>query len=273
MDEDDVLFGVKNLGLDLWFEVRGREQPFSATGHFPVLAGYDASGKELYVGRVTPLDRSRHYFTYVSEGAASASYINKSGHRKSTHRFDVLVLRHDPCDVGMRVIPEGAKFQTGPLYWLRCSGDGFDPAVEYEYYPNQRMKLDRFVGIDENVDDNVVQPSIAFKLDGISAYISETESTPNPDSNFEDSSIELDNEDSTQFEEANESGAAGTSREPMAFGSKMDGGGEGLTLEEFEQFKASVKECERCHRIFTPNGFRAHIPVCRTKKGKRRADC
>ncbi len=34
-----------------------------------------------------------------------------------TSRFDVMVLKHDPCDV-RKVIPAGAKFQTGPVFWM-----------------------------------------------------------------------------------------------------------------------------------------------------------
>ncbi len=30
----------------------------------------------------------------------------------------MLVLRHDPCDLGAHAIPEGAKFQMRPVYWM-----------------------------------------------------------------------------------------------------------------------------------------------------------
>ncbi len=57
------------------------------------------------------------FFTHVTDGAYSVSGINQ-GKQLTTSEFDVLVLRQDPCDVGL-TIPEGAKYQTGPVYWLQ----------------------------------------------------------------------------------------------------------------------------------------------------------
>ncbi len=82
--------------------VDGVEHPFDATCHFPVLAGYDTSGREIFVARAffNDIGWPGFSYSYVCDGARSVSIIDKDGKRRTTSRFDVMVLRHDPCDVG-----------------------------------------------------------------------------------------------------------------------------------------------------------------------------
>ncbi len=44
---------VDDLAIDyettMWISVDGRERPFDATGHYPILAGFNASGEACYV--------------------------------------------------------------------------------------------------------------------------------------------------------------------------------------------------------------------------------
>lgn len=124
MNEDDVL--VPSCGytseseLLFWLVVDGDERPFGVTGHFPILAGLDTSGEEIYVARI----ESCSGYTYVSDGARNVSFTNRRGKEKVSSRFEVMILKHDPCDVGVQNIPEGAKFQTGPVYWIRREDGG-----------------------------------------------------------------------------------------------------------------------------------------------------
>jgi len=117
-DDQLLMYDSGGVKLALWLRVDGVEHPFDATGHFPVLAGYDTSGREIFVARAFFGDTNQPKFCYVCDGACSVSIVGKDGRGRTTSRFDVMVLRHDPCDVGVEV-PEGAKFQTGPVFWMR----------------------------------------------------------------------------------------------------------------------------------------------------------
>lgn len=99
----------------VWLEVLGDKSSLDVTGHFPILAGFDISGNEIYVARI---DSVRGRYTYVSHGANNVSFIDHQGKLKITTRFYVMALKHDPCDLDAQVIPKGAKFQTGPFYWI-----------------------------------------------------------------------------------------------------------------------------------------------------------
>lgn len=96
----------------VWFKVDGDQQPLDVTGHFPILAGFDAFGKEIYVAQAGFL------WTYVSDGARNVSIADRDGKVKLFSQFELLVLRHDPLDIVFNDIPAGAKYQTGPVYWL-----------------------------------------------------------------------------------------------------------------------------------------------------------
>ncbi|KLO18107.1 hypothetical protein SCHPADRAFT_936566 [Schizopora paradoxa] len=123
MHVDDVLCAAWDSESDVvisgynYLEVDGDDDPFSAGGHFPVLAGYDVCGKELYVAEVVHGDG--HIFSYVPDGARSLSIADRNGEVRVCNRFRVLVLQYDPCVIGECSIPEGAKLQTGYVYWIR----------------------------------------------------------------------------------------------------------------------------------------------------------
>ncbi len=49
----------------LWLRVDSVEHPFDSTGHFPVLAGYDTSGRDIFVAQAyfsAPIGRSSAMF-------------------------------------------------------------------------------------------------------------------------------------------------------------------------------------------------------------------
>lgn len=96
-----------------WLGVDGDDGPFSAEGHFPVLAGYDVLGKELYVAAVEP-----SICSYVSDGARSLSIADRNGEVRVFSRFKVMVLRYDPFGIIECTIPDDAKLQTGYMYWV-----------------------------------------------------------------------------------------------------------------------------------------------------------
>jgi len=119
LHEDDTFKLCCSSKVCLWLQVNGNEHPFDAAGHFPVLAGYNILGKELFVAR-------NHFsdYTHIPDGARS---VWNHACRAALHRFEVLVLRHDPCDVGPQMIPRGAKFQTGPVYWIHDEDEHSKP--------------------------------------------------------------------------------------------------------------------------------------------------
>jgi len=132
MHNDDLLCMYGSFINTLWIHILGDEHPFDVTGHFPVLAGYDSSGRELYIARVWVSNSTWHTYTYVSDGARSISFLHDDGKWRTADRFSVLVLRHDPCDVGVQAIPPNAKFQTGPAYWIREGDDNSDSDSDSE---------------------------------------------------------------------------------------------------------------------------------------------
>lgn len=119
MRDDDVLVpsDASNFKSELWLwlDVLGEEYPLDITGHYPILAGFDTSGMEMYIARVDPF----HSYAYVSNGARSVTVTDRRGTTMVVNRFEVMVLKHDPCDIDMQVIPKDVMFQTGPFYWIR----------------------------------------------------------------------------------------------------------------------------------------------------------
>ncbi len=80
----------------LWLSVNGDDAPFDATGHYPILAGYDSSGNPLFVAAVRI--EFLCYFAPVTEGASTLTYQDELGDEHVSHDFFVLALRHDPFD-------------------------------------------------------------------------------------------------------------------------------------------------------------------------------
>lgn len=94
---------------------------FSASGHNPIYAGIDSSGRELYLG-LAILTSSSSVWRYcvVPEGTEYAVYwVN--GKLKTTQHFKVFVLRFDPDDYPRKYLYQAQLFggvdATGPVYW------------------------------------------------------------------------------------------------------------------------------------------------------------
>ncbi len=117
--------------------VVGQKSPFNATGHYPILGGYDPTGQLLYVAAA----RLEHvwHFTTVRDGASTAVYTDEVGETYTTNRFFVLALRHDPCDFAPPYprARKGAMDPTGPVFWLR-----FWPEKDPEYCEDTRLVID-----------------------------------------------------------------------------------------------------------------------------------
>ncbi len=72
---DTMLLGVDAV---LWLRIEGHEFSFDATGHYPILTGFNQHGEPLYVAAAIIDDIS--YFTCVEDGASSD--IHRRGRRQ-----------------------------------------------------------------------------------------------------------------------------------------------------------------------------------------------
>ncbi len=113
---DTLLLGVDMV---LWLRIDKFWPPFVGTGHYPILAGTNQHGEELYVAAAKVDDI--YYFTCVEDGAKSARYTDEIGDVQETEEFFVLALRYDPSDATPPYPPThaGAMDPTGPLHWLK----------------------------------------------------------------------------------------------------------------------------------------------------------
>ncbi len=87
MHEDDSLIVHDFQGsLVFWLGVHGAEHPFDSTGHFPVLAGYDTSGREIFVARVffSDIGWPNTLTLTFAMGHAVLSIIGEYGKRRTT---------------------------------------------------------------------------------------------------------------------------------------------------------------------------------------------
>jgi len=107
--------------------VDGKRNPFDATGHYPLLAGYDTCGRARYLAmavNMSLIDSSgieTYYFSCVAEGESTMTFFDEDGEMHVTQEFSILVLCHDPSDLH-QPFPLGherAMDQTGPLFWLK----------------------------------------------------------------------------------------------------------------------------------------------------------
>lgn len=101
----------------------GENEFFDATGHFPILVGFDDSDNALYLSEVEQLE------TCVFDGSSSAVYTDELGKTTTYQKFDVMALRYDPSDLDapgyehLRYMNDDARFAedamdpTGPLRW------------------------------------------------------------------------------------------------------------------------------------------------------------
>ncbi|KLO08844.1 hypothetical protein SCHPADRAFT_931543 [Schizopora paradoxa] len=128
----------------------GKADSFEATGHFPILAGYDESGRALFCAEG---DRSVSWrWTSVLDRSSIAIFKDVFGEQRASQRFKVLGLRFDPSDIKEDSASdfEGAKDPTGPLHW-RSVWPSEDPSLSYimgEFGYN-RMKEELIPFLDE----------------------------------------------------------------------------------------------------------------------------
>lgn len=104
------------------------DKPFSALGHFPIVACVDIVGNPSYLARVNiNLQGTPQYcVTTIREGDSTVTYRDELGSSQVTDYFQVLVLRHDPIDFSRDRLENNALRPrrraldpTGPAYWLR----------------------------------------------------------------------------------------------------------------------------------------------------------
>lgn len=126
-DMDAMSFDDKVVTIS----VDGDLGPFSATGHYPIIAFFSDHqlSRPSYIARVRGFEWNREvtYFTHVEEGASfviyqrewydakTCRYYKTKEHR--TSKFEVLALRYDPEDYRFERIKEGLSDPTGPLGW------------------------------------------------------------------------------------------------------------------------------------------------------------
>ncbi|KLO08851.1 hypothetical protein SCHPADRAFT_1000671 [Schizopora paradoxa] len=117
---DILIYGPEEV---LELEV-GEDDSFDATGHFPILLGYDESGRALYCAR-DKFSGDRNVFfrgiVGVADGSSSGIFMKYPRKKRNSKKFGVLVLRFDPSDVVAHNANnvEGALDPTGPLHWRR----------------------------------------------------------------------------------------------------------------------------------------------------------
>ena len=130
----------------LWIPFFGNDT-FMRDDHYPVLAGIQKDGTELYITAVSDNELGLQFLTTVANGASSVTYVDASGETRIADDFFVLVLRYTPRQPS----PEGHD-PTDPLSWreffLRedptlgelfgSSGlkvDGLETLLEQFHYP------------------------------------------------------------------------------------------------------------------------------------------
>ncbi|KLO06426.1 hypothetical protein SCHPADRAFT_1002353 [Schizopora paradoxa] len=91
-----------------------KDDIFNASGHFPILTGFDESGHALYFAH------SSNFDTCVADGSSNAVFKSNYGFTSSSDTFSVPVLRWDPSyfSAHPKICREGAIDPTGPLHWL-----------------------------------------------------------------------------------------------------------------------------------------------------------
>lgn len=123
---------------------------FCASGHYPILAGYDHSGSALYIAQfnsnanchcdtsdTTNSERLRKQrerekfdgyphrllFAGVPDGASTATSMDIYGNKKTTADFKVLLHGYDPCDWTSAYWDEcantGQLDPSGPAHWRK----------------------------------------------------------------------------------------------------------------------------------------------------------
>ncbi|KLO08842.1 hypothetical protein SCHPADRAFT_1000667 [Schizopora paradoxa] len=160
-----------NVESDLMFlEVsNGLNEPFSVNGHYPILAGYDRSGKPTYVGRLYgsfPHLCSPYLLVADKASTGTTYYANDQKRTLRTDCFDVLVLRQNPSDIlpGYVRTFEGSADPTGPLGWRKL-WPMKDPVVSDILDENARSLLGLWDDFLSGVDIPAAQIDPVFELE------------------------------------------------------------------------------------------------------------
>lgn len=122
--------------------------PFSATGHFPILAFQKESEEPSYLATArdtVTTKSSRKYITTVKEGDSVVMYYDRNGEAKFTDDFQVLALRYDPMDFPVDSMVylwrdlrsrAGSLDPTGPVYWLQ-----YYPEMDPEFFEDAKEEV------------------------------------------------------------------------------------------------------------------------------------
>ncbi|KLO06424.1 hypothetical protein SCHPADRAFT_933077 [Schizopora paradoxa] len=114
----DIRIDILPYNVDEVIEIDvGGTESFNATGHFPVLVGYDESCRALYCA----LQRwgLKLYSSCVIDGSSNAVFSRDIEESWISDVFSVMALRSDPSDTITHAAScvEGAMDPTGPLHW------------------------------------------------------------------------------------------------------------------------------------------------------------
>ncbi len=126
-----------------WCQVP-REKAFSATGHYPILAGFGPQGKALYVAGD---GLGNGVLTCVADGDSTVEMKQPYEEEfQVTDQFKVLVLQHDPSDMHPPYpsSPEGAMDPTGPLHWLAFWPQKDPLAKLLHWHDDRNLRLETF---------------------------------------------------------------------------------------------------------------------------------
>ncbi len=150
--------------MGMWYTVT-TDESFDPTGHYPVLAGFDASGTALYVH--VPV--SEYYVpvsAHVANGDSTIQIEDENGDISTTENFRVLCLRHDPSDIHPPhpCAPTSAMDPTGPFHWL-----AFWPEKDPEF-PNVHLYWLRKLEVELRRGDEVSDLDYLGNSDGDSNY-------------------------------------------------------------------------------------------------------
>jgi len=139
-----------NEGTTMWHSLPEQghmngAKSYNPTGHYPILAGFDSCGKEVYVARDSEV--SEDPVACVTSGDSTIQFEGWNGKPMKSSSFWVLGLRQNPSDMypPYPCAPEGAVDSTGPLHWL-----AFWPTKDSDFpteFQNQKI-----LGLLDNLD-------------------------------------------------------------------------------------------------------------------------